>query len=51
MLEGVVLNFLDEGGGILKIKVFRLERLKKCSIFGIYHPPPPTPPPLLITGP
>jgi hypothetical protein len=40
MLQGRgVLRFLDEGGGVLKIKVLRLGAALK--VFGIYHPPPP----------
>jgi hypothetical protein len=44
MLEGGggVLDFLDEGGGVLKIKVLRSGAvLKNVLIFGIYHSPPP----------
>ena len=38
---GEVLNFLDEGGGVLKIKVLRLgAALKNVQYFCIYHPPP-----------
>jgi hypothetical protein len=49
MLEwgGGVLNFLDEGGGVLKIKVLRLGAALK--MFNIWYPPAPLP--LLMTGP
>jgi hypothetical protein len=49
------LNFLDEGGGVLKINSCDRGGAKKFSIFGIYPPPPPPPAspisPLLMTGP
>jgi hypothetical protein len=38
------LNFLDEGGGVLKINSCDRGGAKKFSIFGIYHPPPPASP-------
>jgi hypothetical protein len=47
MLEGV-LNFLDEGGGILKIKVLRLGQLYKMS--NIWYLSPTAPFSLLMTG-
>jgi hypothetical protein len=50
MLErGGVLNFLDEGGGILKIKVLQSgAALKK---FNIWYLSPTAPLPLLMTCP
>jgi hypothetical protein len=57
MLEGGGLSFLDEGGGVLKIKVLRLgAALKKFNICYLSPtasppPPPPPPPPLLMAGP
>jgi hypothetical protein len=48
---GEVVNFLDEGGGILKTKVLRLGAALKNVQYLVFitHRPPPLP--LLMTGP
>ena len=52
MLEwGGVLNFLDEGVGVLKIKFLRLGEALKNIQYLVFITPRPPPLPLLMTGP